>query len=899
MPDWKLQIRRRLAKLELEPTREAVIVEELAQHLADCYAELLASGATAAEAERQTRAELSGSELLERELRRVERRTHQEPIILGTNRRRNMIADLWQDLRYGARMLLKQPGFSLIAILTLALGIGANTAMFSVVNAVLLRPLPFPEPERLMLLVDGKGPANFAGADVRDLSLPNRSFAQFGAYSIATFNVAGGSVPERVNGARVSAGLLPTLGVQPLYGRNLTAEEDREGGAKVILLGHGVWKRQFGADPNVVGRAISLDEQSYTVIGVLPPKLNFPADNELFVPLALSAKDLDSYFSPFFINITVRLKPDVTRSQADAELSTIIKKQEPEEKGPRFQRLRAMGLQDAMVGDARTMMLVLLGAVGFVVLIACANLANLLLTAAARRHKEIAVRLSLGASRKRVVRQFLTESLLLAGLGGVAGLFLAYEGMTLINALLPSTVPRNGEISVDGRVLAFTCVLTVLAGLLFGTLPALRASQTALSEAMKAGSPTLGGSFGANRLRALLVISQVALTVVLLTGAGLMIKSFMQLQQTRLGFRPERLLTARISLPRYPRQQSTSAQLPYATPEQRRSFADRLLEETRQQPGMQEAVLTSFLPFATGNYMFGVLMNGQKIEERRPGMPMANFRAVSPDYFRVLGIPLLKGREFSSADHERAPLVVVINETMAKRYWPNANPIGQRINETNDDANWREIVGIAGSVQHLARGEEPQPEMFVPVSQKPPDTLNVAVRTQVEQAVFEATLRRTVTALDANLPVFEVRTMEERLFESVAQPRFRTVLLGVFAALALLMAVVGLYAVMAVSVAQRTHELGIRIALGAQRRDVIGMVLGQGIKLVSLGIMIGLAGAWALTRVLTTLLYGVKPTDPLTFIAVPVLLIAVAILACWLPARQAANVDPLTALRYE
>ncbi len=886
MPDWKPEIRRRLASLPLAPTREAAIVEELAQHLDEHYAELLTSGMSEADAYRQVRAELHDGGLLTHGLQRVERSANPEPIVLGTNRRTNMIADLWQDLRYGARMLLKQPGFSLIAMLTLALGIGANTAMFSVVNAVLLRPVPFPEPERLMLLVDGKAPANFAGADVRDLALQNRSFAQLGAYTIATFNLAGGSVPEHVNGARVSAGLLPTLGVQPLYGRNLTAEEDREGGAKVVLLGHGVWQRQFGADPNVVGRAISLDEQSYTVIGVLPPGLNFPSDKELFVPLALSARDLTSYFTPFFITLTARLMPGVTRPQADAELATIIK---PGEKGPRFQRLRVMGLQEALLGDARTMMLVLLGAVGFVVLIACANLANLLLTAAARRQKEIAVRLSLGASRNRVVRQFLTESLLLAGLGGVAGLLLAAGGMTLINALLPSTIPRNGEIGVDGRVLAFTCALTVLAGLLFGTLPALRASQTALTEALKAGSPTLGGSFGAHRLRALLVVSQVALTVVLLTGAGLLIKSFVRLQQTRLGFRPERLLTARISLPR-------SA---YSTPQQRLSFADRLLEETRKQPGMQEAALTSFLPFATGNHMFGILMNGQKIEERRPGMPMANLRAVSPDYFRVLGIPLRTGREFSGADHERAPLVAVINETMAKRYWPNANPIGQRINETIDERNWREIVGIVGSVQHLARGEEPKPEMFVPLSQAPPTNLNVAVRTQVEQASFEATLRRSVTAIDANLPVFEVRTMEERLFESVAQPRFRTVLLGVFAALALLMAVVGLYAVMAVSVAQRTHELGIRIALGAQRRDVIGLVLRQGIKLVSLGIVIGLAGAWALTRVLATLLYEVKPTDPLTFVTVPVLLIAVAILACWLPARQAASVDPLTALRNE
>jgi putative ABC transport system permease protein len=375
--------------------------------------------------------------------------------------------------------------------------------------------------------------------------------------------------------------------------------------------------------------------------------------------------------------------------------------------------------------------------------------------------------------------------------------------------------------------------------------------------------------------------------VVLLTGAGLLIKSFVRLEQTPLGFRPERLLTARIALPR-------SA---YTTPQQRMSFADRLLEEVRRQPGMQEAALTSSLPFASGNPSFVVLMNGQ--EQIKPGMPTANFRSISPDYFRVMGIPLQKGREFSSADHERAPMVIIINETMAKRYWPNENPLGQRIKETSNERAWREIVGIVGSVRHRARGEEPRPEMFVPWSQVPAPNLNVAVRTQAEPASFATTLRHAVTAIDPNLPVFEMRTMEERLFESVAQPRFRMALLGTFAALALAMAVVGLYAVVAFTVAQRTHEVGIRMALGAQRRDVIGLVLGHGIKLVGLGIVIGLAGAWALTRVLTTLLYEVKPTDPLTFLAVPVVLIAAAILACWLPARHAARVDPLTALRYE
>jgi putative ABC transport system permease protein len=882
MPDWNHIVRKHLAALRLPPEREIEIVEELALHMEADYEDALAAGLAETEAEARA-VQNYDWRLLECELSRAEQplaaRTLQPPLELIERKGGIPMESFIQDLRFGARMLLKNPGFTLIAVLTLALGIGANTAMFSVINAVLLRPLPFPEPERLMLV----GAGSFAAPDFRDLATQNHSFAQLGAYVSATFNLAGGSVPERVNGARVSAGLAPTLGVQPLYGRNLTAEEEREGAAKVVLLGYGVWQRQFGADPGVVGRTIRLDEQSYTVIGVLPPGLNFPSDKELFVPLTLTAFDLNNY-QGFFLTLIARLKPGVTRPQADAELATIIK---PGEKGPRFQSLRVLGLQEALVGDVRTMMLVLMGAVGFVALIACANLANLLLTAAARRQKEIAVRLSLGANRFRVVRQFGAESLLLAGLGGSAGLLLAYSGMTLINALLPSAIPRNGAISVDGRVLAFTFSLSVTAGLLFGALPALRASQTALTEALKAGSRTLGGSFGASRLRASLVISQVALTVLLLTGAGLLLKSFVRLQQTPLGFRPERLLTARIALPR-------SA---YATPQQRLNFADRLLEEVRRQPGMQEAALTSFLPFATGNYSYVVLMNGQ--EEVRPGMPTANFRAVSPDYFRVMGIPLLKGREFSGADHERAPMVTVINETMAKRYWPNANPIGQRIKETSNERAWREIVGVVGSVRHRARGEEPKPEMFVPYSQVPGPNLNMTVRTQVEPASFAATLRRAVTAIDANLPLFEARTMEERLFESVAQPRFRTALLGVFAALALVMAVVGLYAVMAVSVAQRTHELGIRIALGARRRDVIGLVVKQGVKLVGIGIAIGLVGAWALTRVLTTLLYEVKPTDPLTFLAAPVLLIVVAILACWAPARRAAGVDPLTALRDE
>jgi len=584
----------------------------------------------------------------------------------------------------------------------------------------------------------------------------------------------------------------------------------------------------------------------------------------------------------------------VSRSQADAELRTIIRRERPDfcppGSFPDFRKtwnVRLVGVHEAMVGDMRKMMLVLMGAVGFVVLIACANLANLLLTSATRRQKGIAVRLSLGASRFRVVRQFLTESLVVAILGGLAGLVLAYSTMALINASLPANIPRVGEIGVDGRVLGFTTALALMAGFLFGTFPAWRASQTALTDALKSGSPAVGGGFGQQRLRALLVVSQVALTLVLLTGAGLLIKSFVRLQDTQLGFRAEQLMTARVTLP-----SST-----YTNAQRRLTFAQRLLEEVRRQPGMREAALTSQLPFAWGVQSFGIMIDGR--EESEGDMPNAHFRSITPEYLGVMEIPLLRGREFSDADHERAPMVALINETMAKKYWPNADPIGQRIKETSNEQVWREIVGIVGSVRHEARERELEAEMLVPWSQRPDVTLNLAVRTQFEPSSVGGALRSSVAAVDPELPLFDVRTMEARLSDSVAQPRFRTALLGAFAAIALVMAVIGIYAVMAFSVAQRTRGLGIRVALGAQRRDVMGLVLRQGAAIAGIGIVIGLAGAFALTRVLATLPYEVKPTDPLTFLAVPLMLVSVVMLACWLPARRAARVDPMEALRCE
>ncbi|MBI4661308.1 MAG: ABC transporter permease [Verrucomicrobia bacterium] len=797
------------------------------------------------------------------------------------------------DLKFAFRQLLKNPGFTAVAVLTLALGIGANTAMFSVVNAVLLRPLPFTDPERLMF-VEGKDWRVVSGGDFNDVNTQSRSFSHLAAFfGNATFNLSGGKEPDRVSAARVSATLLPTLGVQPVRGRNFTGEEDRDGGEKVVLLSYGLWQRKFGADEGIVGRTVKLDGVSHTVVGVLPPSFNFPPNKELFMPLALSPSELNSY-GMYSFTVLARLKPDVSPSQADAELRTIIRRERPDfaDPGsfPDFRKtwsVRLVGVHEAMVGNVRKMMVVLMSAVGFVVLIACANLANLLLASATRRQKEIAVRLSLGATRRRVIEQFLTESLLLAILGEFAGLFLAYSAIALINSWLPANLLRIGEIGLDGRVLGFTTALALLAGFLFGTLPAWRASQTTLTDALKSGSHTASSGFGQQRMRALLVVSQVALTMVLLTGAGLLIKSFVRLQNTPLGFRSEQLLTARVTLP-----SST-----YTNAQQRLNFAQRLLEEVRRQPGLREAALTSQLPFAWGNQSFGITIDRKA--ESEGNMPNAHFRSITSEYLRVMGIPLLKGREFSNSDHERAPMVTLINETMAKKYWPNADPIGQRIQETSNEPVWREIVGIVGSVRHEAREREPEPEMFVPWSQVPDMTLNLAVRTQLEPSSVGGALRSAVAGFDPELPLFDVRTMEARLSDSVAQPRFRTALLGAFAAIALMMAAIGIYAVMAFSVAQRTHELGLRVALGAQRRDVISLVLRQGAAIAGLGIVIGLAVAFALTRVLVTLLYEVKPTDPLTFLAVPLMLVGVVFLACWLPARRAARIDPMEALRYE
>ena len=794
------------------------------------------------------------------------------------------IENLGQDIRFGVRMLRKNPGFTAVAVLTLALGIGANTAIFSVVNAVLLRPLPFKEPDQLFLVEAKGGFGVMAGGDFRDLTEHSSLFSNVAAYNTTTLNLSGESDPERVKGMRVSATFFPTFGVEPVRGRIFSPDEDRTGGEKVAVISHKLWRSRFAGDEGTVGRTLKLDGQSYTIIGITPPTAEFPEKPEVFIPLALSTARLNDY-GDCFLKLSARLKRGIAPAQGDAELLAITKRVEAQY--PDFRKTWSLGLvslHEFLVGKSvRTMMLVLLGAVGLVVLIACVNLANLLLASNTGRRKELAIRLSLGAAKSRITRQLFTESLLIAGLGTASGLLLALWVKGLINGWLPANIPRVGPISIDSRVLMFTLSISAFAGLFFGLIPAFRISAASLNEALKEGTRSASSGVSHQRLRSLLVISETALTVVLLVGAGLLLKSFFTLQNVSLGFRPESLLTARIVLPSR-----------YSTPQQRLQFQDQLLESVRHFPGVRSAATTSYLPMASGASGYGILIDGQG--DKPAGM--TGFRSISADYFNTMGIVLLRGRGLTVQDNEQGLPVTVINEAMAKKFWPNDDPIGKRIKPTSSSAVWNEIIGIVGSVRHASVAEEPKPEMYVPNSQSPAPQINLALRA-TDTANLAGLIRHAVTRLDKDLPVYEIQTMEQRLSESVAQPRFRTLLLVVFASLALLMAIVGIYGVISYSVAQRTHEIGLRIALGAQRSDVLAMVIKQGLTLTLIGLVIGAVGALGASRVLETFLYEVRPTDPATYIGISLLLLVVGLLACFIPARRAAKVDPMVALRYE
>jgi len=815
----------------------------------------------------------------------------------------NSIETLIQDLRFGARMLRKNPGFTAVAALTLALGIGANTAIFSVVNGVLLRALPYNEPERLVMVwadrpiqqaQTGLPDSPVAVADFVDWRNQNQVFEQMAALYARRMNLTGGGEPESVVGLRASASLFPLLGARFTVGRAFLPEEDRAGADRVVVISHGLWQQRYGADPKLIGQKITLDNEAYTVIGVTAPDFQFPRRGEvpgvatntkvdLYLPIAFTPEEMNNRLQNF-LRVIARLKPGVSVQQASAEMNAIARRlteQYPQTNTDKGVRLAPLHQQT--VGKARTALLVLLGAVGFVLLIACANVANLLLARAAGRQKEMAIRAALGARPWRIVRQLLTESLLLAISGGAGGLLLAWWGVELLLSIAPDNLPRAHDIRLDTRVAGFTLLVSLLTGIVFGLLPALQASKINLGETLKEGGRDAAGLLR-RRLRGSLVVSEVALAFVLLIGAGLLIRSFARLTEVDPGIDPRGILTMNIMLPPAKYSDGRGA-----------AFFQQTLERVRALPGVEAAATVFPLPLSGGNAGTGFGIEGRPSPTDQTFN--AGFRLISPDFFKTFRVPLVKGRLLAESDGAKTPLVVVINESLARIYFANEDPLGKRITPPGGDT--RVIVGVVGDVKHSALDEEAKPEIYFPMAQSPPIFMSLAVRASGDPMQMVAAVRGQVWAVDKDQPISDIETMERLMAKSVAPRRFNLLLLGVFALVGLALAGVGLYGVISYTVTQRTREIGVRMALGAQRVDVLRLVIREGMKLAFIGALLGLGGALALTRLLKTLLFGVSATDPLTFIVIAAVLIIVALLACWIPARRAASMDPLVSLRVE
>jgi putative ABC transport system permease protein len=859
------------------------LAEEIRAHL-DLLTETHIKHGLAPEAARRAAlVELGGVEQVKESVREV--------------RQGRLLEDLLQDARYALRSLRKHPAFTVIAIFTLALGIGANTAIFSVINAVLLRPLPYRDADSLVTLtetVDGRS-IGVSYPNVVDWRNQNTVFENLAAVRHReSFNLTGNGESERLQGRLVSANFLATLGVKPILGRDFASEDDRPGVARAVLLSHALWQRRFGGDEKIVGQQLTLNRESFTVVGVMPADFEYGLEADLTVPIGLSAERFSPRGRDPGVETIARLKQGVSTETANAELNTIatrLEQQYPETNNGH--RVRLDSLTEAIVGDIRPTLLTLLGAVGLVLLIACANVANLLLARSARRQKEIAIRTALGAGRSRILRQLFTESVMLAVGAGLIGLLLAVVGTSLLSSYLPEGIPRIREISTDAWVLLFTLGASVLTGLLFGLAPALQTSNPALTDTLKEGERN--SSPGHNRTGKFLVVTEVALTLVLLIGAGLLVKSFWRLMRVDPGFNPQNLLAMQISVNAGTDDGSRDA-----------GFLDQLQQRVAQVPGVQSVAISNGLPFEGANQPAFVIEGKAPPEPGRE--PNGILYITSAGYLETLGITLLRGRAFSSRDTPSTTPIVLIDEVFARQYFPDEDPLGKRLRQAGSNSDYREIVGIVRHVEHsnleglsAARGEIYTPFSQIPVERLPRFVrrVNLLVRTTVEPLSLASAVRSQIAALDKDQPVFNVRTMEQALARSAAARRFSMILLSVFAALALVLAAVGIYGVISYSVAQRTREVGIRMALGAQTTDVLKLVVRDGLKLVVIGVVVGLVGAFILTRLMSTLLFGVTPTDTITYATVALVLIGVALLACYIPARRATKVDPLVALRFE
>ena len=922
MPDWKEEISKRLEPLKLSPPREAEIIEELSQHLEDRYQELLASGATEEQARIAALEELqpliashnnplpTRDASLAQALRSVEQQVPANPTVSGGGGPANFISSFWQDLRFAFRILRKSPAFTAVAILTLALGIGANTAIFGIVNAVLLRPLPFKDSTRLVLLHEGLPKIgfprmSFSPPDLAVFQREQKLFSVLGTFLNERMDISGQGQPDRVMVTRVSATLFPMLGAEPMLGRAFTPQEDAPG-HPVAILSYALWQHRYGGSAKILGQQIELDRRPYIIIGVMPRRFVFPlpglADNglpaDLWIPRAMTPTELQEWGGLYLTSVVARLPVGVTLNQAQAELNSLapaILANYPAAMRNSIPGLAldisASPFHEEAVGSVRTLLLLLMAAVGFVLLIACANIATLLLSRSATRQKEIAVRTALGATRARLARQMLTEGFLLAFAGGALGFLIALWITSLLPSILPSNTALTVRVAFSGNVFAFALAVSILVAVLFGLAPALQVSSSRLQTPLQESGRS---STGRSRLRAqqFFVTAEFALALVLLVGAGLLIRSFAKLLATSPGFRPDHLLTLNVPLPRQA----------YARASQLREFYEQLLAKSATLPGVESATISTDLPLrATEFVSFGVEGHGKGLKATCQTWVMGN-------YFQTVGISLIRGRWFGPEDRAGSLPVTVISAYTARTLWPDQDALGKRIRWGGGP--WQTVIGIVADVKQSSLGAPFVPHVYRPYSQADDGlvdddpfgdwhAMNLVLRTHTDPLSLASAAIAQVRSLDLELAVANIRTMDQVISSSISGQKFNTFLLGAFAGVALLLAAIGIYGVLAYSVSQRTHEIGIRMALGAQRAGVMRLILAEGTRLALIGTGIGTVAAFFLMRLMSSLLYGVSPLDPVTFIAVAVVLTAAALAACYIPARRATRVDPMVALRYE